>query len=104
MRIDDHEARFVVVEVTFDQGQRAFADRAEADHDNGAGNLGVDGEIGRAHQWGLRNRDALRARREIRMMGSESGVRFGFAWRSLRSLFSFRASAAPPPRAGSPPA
>src|ERR1700756_858964 len=73
MRIDDHEARFVVVEVTFDQGQRAFADRAEADHDNGAGNLGVDGVIGRAHQWGLRNRNALRARREIRMMGSESG-------------------------------
>src|SRR5580704_15679580 len=104
MRIDDDEARLVVVEMPFDQGQRAFADRAEADHDNGAGNPGVDGVIGRAHRWGLRTRDALRARKEIRMMESERGVRFGFAWRSLRSRSSFRASGAPPRRAGSPPA
>jgi hypothetical protein len=36
MRIDDDKARLVVVEMPFDQGQRALADRAEADHDNGA--------------------------------------------------------------------
>jgi hypothetical protein len=51
VRIDDDEARFVIVEMPLDQRQRAFADRAEADHDNGAGNLGVDRLIGRAHGW-----------------------------------------------------
>src|SRR6266481_6432934 len=35
-----------------DQGQRAFADRAEADHDNGAGNFRVDLRGG-AHLLGL---------------------------------------------------
>ena len=42
MRIDDDEARLVIIEMPLDQGQGAFADRAEADHDNGAGDLGVD--------------------------------------------------------------
>ena len=42
MRIDDDEARFVIVEMPLDQRQGAFADRAEADHDNGAGNFRVD--------------------------------------------------------------
>jgi hypothetical protein len=49
MRIDDHEARFVVGEMPLDQGQGAFADRAEADHDDGAGNFRVDLRGG-AHQ------------------------------------------------------
>ena len=63
MRIDDHEARFVIVEMPFDQRQGAFADRAEADHDNGAGNFRVDLLIGRAHEDGLReNRCAWRRR------------------------------------------
>src|SRR5438034_167592 len=50
MRIDDDKARLVIIEVAFDQGQRAFADRAEADHDNGAGNFRMDLR-GRAHKW-----------------------------------------------------
>jgi hypothetical protein len=46
MRIDDDETRLVIGKMPLDQRQRAFADRAEADHDNGAGNFRVDG---RAH-------------------------------------------------------
>jgi len=49
MRIDDDEARLVILEMTFDQRQGAFADRAEADHDDGAGNLCMDLRGG-AHQ------------------------------------------------------
>ena len=52
--IDDDEARLVVGEMSLDQRQRAFADRAKADHDNGAGNFGVDLRGGRAHQVCLR--------------------------------------------------
>ena len=52
MRIDDDEARRVIVEMPLDQRQRAFADRAEADHDDGAGNFRVDLR-GRAHGVGL---------------------------------------------------
>ena len=54
MRIDDDKARFVVIEMPFDQGQGAFADRAEADHDNGAGNFRMDLRGGRAHEICLR--------------------------------------------------
>ena len=38
--VDDHEAGFVIVEMPLDQRQRAFADRAEADHHNGAARCG----------------------------------------------------------------
>jgi hypothetical protein len=44
--IDDHKTGFVIVEMTLDQRQRAFADRAEADHDNGSADAGVDRPIG----------------------------------------------------------
>src|ERR1700733_649711 len=44
--VDDHEAGFVIIEMTLDQRQRAFADRAEADHDNRPGDTGVDGPCG----------------------------------------------------------
>ena len=44
--IDDHETGFVIIEMTLDQRQRAFADRAEADHDNRAGDAGVNGPFG----------------------------------------------------------
>src|SRR5258708_32313152 len=53
MRIDDDKARLVILEMPFDQGKGAFADRAEADHDNGTGNFCVDLRGG-AHQWSLR--------------------------------------------------
>ncbi len=49
MRIDDDEAGFVIGKMPFDQRQRAFADRAEADHDNGARNFRMDLLLGRAH-------------------------------------------------------
>ena len=42
MRVDDDETLLVIVEVPFDQRQRALADRAEADHDNRTGDLRVD--------------------------------------------------------------
>src|SRR3569832_1552633 len=42
LRIDHGDARLVVIEMPFDQRQGAFADGAEADHDNVAGDLGVD--------------------------------------------------------------
>ena len=44
--VDDYETGFVIIEMALDQRQRAFADRAEADHDNGAGDRGVNGPIG----------------------------------------------------------
>src|SRR5258705_3697853 len=50
VRIDDDEARLVVGEMPLDQGQGAFADRPEADHDDGAGNFCVDLRGG-AHKW-----------------------------------------------------
>src|SRR5439155_15247636 len=57
MRVDDDEARLVIVKVAFDQGQRAFADRAEADHDNGAGNFRMDlrGGANRRVSGGIRS-------------------------------------------------
>ena len=44
--IDDHEARFVIFEMPLDQRQRAFADRAKADHHNGAGDTSMNGPCG----------------------------------------------------------
>src|ERR1700727_892385 len=55
MRVDDDETRFVIIEMPFDQRQGAFADRAEADHDDGAGNFGVDLR-GRVHEWSPESR------------------------------------------------
>ena len=43
LRVDHHEAGLVVVEMPLDQRQRAFADRAEADHHNGTVDAAVDG-------------------------------------------------------------
>jgi hypothetical protein len=62
MRIDDDEARFVIRKMPLDQRQRAFADRAEADHDNRAGNFRVDLRRGRVHGIRLRKGDALAKR------------------------------------------
>ncbi len=45
LRVDDHEAALVVAEMAFDQRQRAFADRAEADHHDGPVDTGVNGPI-----------------------------------------------------------
>ncbi len=39
--IDDHHPALVELEVTFDQGQCSTADRAEADHDDRAGDLAI---------------------------------------------------------------
>src|SRR5579863_5729874 len=44
--VDDYEAGFVIVEMTLDQRQRAFADRPKADHDNGSADAGVNGPLG----------------------------------------------------------
>ncbi len=43
--VDDHEAGLVVLEMPLDQRQRAFADRAEADHHDGAVDAGVNGPV-----------------------------------------------------------
>jgi hypothetical protein len=43
--IDHRDARLVVVEMPLDHRQRAFADRAEADHDDRAGDARVNGEF-----------------------------------------------------------
>ena len=43
---DDGEPRLVEADVAFEQRQRASADRAEADHHDGAVETGVDGSIG----------------------------------------------------------
>src|SRR6185312_9665291 len=45
-RIENDEARLVVFEVPLDERQRPFADRAEADHDDGSVDRGVDGPVG----------------------------------------------------------
>ncbi len=45
-RLDDREPGLVVVEVPFDQRQGTTADRAEADHHDGAGDAAVDGPVG----------------------------------------------------------
>ncbi len=44
--VDHHEAGLVVLEMPLDQRQRALADRAEADHHDGAVDAGVDGVVG----------------------------------------------------------
>ncbi len=49
LRIDHGDARLVVVEMPLDHRQRAFADGAEADHDDGAGDLRVDLRGGTHH-------------------------------------------------------
>ncbi len=54
MRIDDDKALLVIIEMPLDQGQGALADRAEADHDNGAGNFRVDWRGGAHLLWSLR--------------------------------------------------
>src|SRR5688500_6156418 len=46
LRIDDHEAALVILERTVDERQGALADRAEADHDNGAADATVNGPSG----------------------------------------------------------
>src|SRR6187431_2791140 len=51
MRIDDDKAFLVVLEMPFDQWQGAFADRPKTDHDNGAGNLGMDWRGGGRGHW-----------------------------------------------------
>ena len=46
LRIDDDEARLVEGEMALDQRQRAFADRAEADHHDGTVDAAVHGPLG----------------------------------------------------------
>ena len=46
LRVDDHEAALVVIEMAFDERQGSLTDRAEADHDDGAGDATVDGPSG----------------------------------------------------------
>ena len=53
--IDDHEAGFVIFEMTLDQRQRAFADRAEADHHNGSADAGVNGPVGHPRASGTKD-------------------------------------------------
>ena len=55
-RVDDHHARPVKLEMPLDQGKGSLADRAEADHDDGAVDPGVDGPLGHRVLLGLRNR------------------------------------------------
>ena len=43
--IDDREAVLVELEMALDQGQHAFADRAEADHHDRAGDAAVNGRV-----------------------------------------------------------
>src|ERR1700722_10650945 len=50
--IDHGHPRLIVIQMPLDHRQRAFADRAEADHDNGASDLRVDLRGG-AHGNGL---------------------------------------------------
>ena len=71
MRIDDDEARLVIVEMPLDQRQGAFADRAEADHDDGAGNFRMDLR-GRVHSMVSEKHGCARG---------EGGVRRCAAWR-----------------------
>jgi len=40
-RVDDDHPALVELEVALDQGQRAAADGAKADHDDRAGNFGI---------------------------------------------------------------
>ncbi len=81
MRIDDDKARSVIGEMPFDQRQRALADRAEADHDDGAGNLRVN-RRGGAHVVLCLRKGAD---------GQGGGIRRCVAWRSLRPRSSSRA-------------
>ena len=46
LRVDDHEAALVIFEVPLDQRQRPLADRAEANHHDGAADAAVDGPGG----------------------------------------------------------
>jgi hypothetical protein len=51
VRIDNHQARFVIGKCRSISGKVAFADRAEADPDNGAGNFRVDWRSGGLMDW-----------------------------------------------------
>jgi hypothetical protein len=59
--IDDHEPGRIVGKMPLDQRQRAFADRAETDHHNGAIDAGVNGPIGHLQTTPIGRRDAARA-------------------------------------------
>jgi hypothetical protein len=61
-RIDDDEALPVDVEVPLDEGQRAAADGAEADHDDRAGDAAMHGPDG--HLWSLLSEGAWGAARD----------------------------------------
>ncbi|MNT81839.1 hypothetical protein D3C72_2214790 [compost metagenome] len=50
--IDDHHPALVELEMAFDQGQGAAADRTKADHDDRAGDLAVN-RIGGVCHFGL---------------------------------------------------
>src|SRR5262249_47007692 len=73
--IDDHKALLVVSKMSLDQRERAFADRAEADHDNWTINTGIHGPVGhrsllQGHgkygEWGAREATHASARSDGR--------------------------------------
>src|ERR1700726_1815131 len=79
MRIDDDEARFVIFEMPFDQRQGAFADRTEADHDNGASDAGMHGRRGRRHRISPDMRCDMRSLGQVRVSEDDK-------WRPKSSL------------------
>ncbi len=62
--IDHHEAALVILEMPLDQGQRPLADRAEADHRDGAGDAAVHRPIGHLSSPVGADRDGARPRPE----------------------------------------
>ena len=60
--IDHHHAGLVIGEMAFDQGQGALADRAEADHHDGAVDGGMHGPIGHSGRLRTRRGKAANAR------------------------------------------
>src|SRR5207302_1049759 len=98
VRVNDDEARFVVSKMPLDQRQGAFADRAKADHDNGAGNFRVDWRGG-AHKWVSGKTGIGRVR--PKGAGRISGMRGRRASRSPRSSPDSRACSGQLPRRAS---
>ena len=59
VRIDDDEAVRVEFEMALDQGQRALADRSEADHHDRAGNAPVPRPMGHGRQNSFKDKPGV---------------------------------------------
>src|SRR6185312_10261085 len=73
--VEHDHARPVVLQVTLEERQRAFADRAEADHDDRSGDGRVNGPVG--HSEPLQSISGVISAAGDKRKGGRAGIRHG---------------------------